>query len=129
MEVQAGVMQLEIEGKRLIASWPTLESVNSPEFFRSFVSLFVTIRERHISELILDSGQPQGGTVSEPIINFGLKVAPFTALKRVALLESTDFHWDNNLLQILCYLSTSMDFPLEVKLFPSRSLALEWLIT
>ena len=127
MKKPASVMQLEIEGNKLIASWPNLKSINSPEFFKSFVSLFVMIREKYISKVVLDSGQPQGGIISDSIINFGLKIVPFTTLERIALLESNDFHWDNNLLQIFNYLNASMNSPLEVKLFSSKSGALEWL--
>ena len=127
MKASASVMQMEIEGNTLVASWPCLKSVNSSEFFRSFVSLFVTIRQNAIAGVILDSGQPQGGTVSDSLINFGLKIVPYTALRRIALLESTDFHWDNNLLQIFAYCATFKSSPLQAQLFPSRSEALEWL--
>ncbi|QHL87350.1 hypothetical protein GU926_07845 [Nibribacter ruber] len=89
--------------------------------------LFITIREKNIEDVILDSGQPKGGTVSESVMNFGIKIAPHTALKRIALLESPDFHWDNNLLQIFAYLQTTFSLPLESRLFPSKSDALAWL--
>ena len=127
MEIAQSVMQVEVEGDSLIASWPNLKSVNSPEFFKSFVSLFVTIREKEISKVIIDSGQPNGGFLTDTIINFGLKVVPYTSLKRIALLESTDFYWDNSLLQIFKYLNSAMDIAIEAKILPNKRAALDWL--
>lgn len=112
----------------LLASWPHHVRSESPEFLRSLQVLFGLIREKEMTRLLVDSGTPDGGTLTEEVIAcMKQEVCRFCPLKKVALLESVDYHWDNNIMQVFNYLKLTLGLEVQIRMFSSRDMALNWL--
>ena len=117
----------EIDNGLLQASWSEDLRSESAEFYASVQCLLEIIIDRKVTRLLLDSGKPEGGILTEEVTGYILKHTPFTKLEKVALLESHDFHWDNNIIQLARYLQQTIMVPFEFKLFATNSDAVAWL--
>jgi hypothetical protein len=117
----------EIRNKVLLASWSDDLSSESALFRDSITYLFCLAADEKIEHVFLDSGTPNGGTLTEEVVNQVQNAIGQVAVKKIALLESVDFHWDNNLIQFFKYLKSSQNLTFEFKTFYTRSLALDWL--
>ena len=128
--IQDDFMEMAYEGARNILSvkWSDELSVESPRFFQSIVSLFAVIQERKVTNLLIDSGIPAGGVLTEEIIEYFIQHIPNTPLKKIAILESTDYLWDNNLYQVINLLITTYQLPIGLKLVKSRASGQEWFV-
>ena len=126
--MKASLMELAYDEARSIVSvkWPDELSVGSAAFFQTIVSLFATIREKQVANLMIDSGNPAGGLLSEEIIEFFTRNIADTPLKNIAIVESPDYLWDNNLYQVITLLVTTYRLPIAVKLVKSHAAGLEW---
>lgn len=118
----------EISEDVLLASWPSYVKSESPEFFDSVLDLFRLIREKDIKHLLVDSGTPAGGGLTEEVIHYiEAEVFQCCPLQKVALLESVDFLWDNNMVQLINYLITAMNLDVQFRMFHSKEIAVNWL--
>jgi hypothetical protein len=122
-------MKLDYDNSKhvLSVSWANELSVESAQFYQTIVSLFATIKEKQVSNLIIDSGIPAGGQLTEKIINFFIQSIPDTSLKNIAILESPDYLWDNNLYQVISLLITTYQLPIAVKLVSTHASGLKWI--
>jgi hypothetical protein len=111
----------------LQASWSDELRSESEEFYASVQHLLALITQQQVTRLLLDSGKPDGGILTEEVTSYILKHTPFTKLEKVALLESQDFHWDNNIIQLASYLKQSTLVSFEFRTFSIKTNALEWL--
>jgi hypothetical protein len=120
--------QFEIKNDLLLAAWPLQVRSESPEFYDSLLLLLRLIKEKEIKKLLLDSGSPDGGTLTEDGIAFvEQQVYLFCPLQKVALLESIDYHWDNNIAQLINYLIMTLELDVQFRMFASKEEAIEWL--
>jgi hypothetical protein len=110
----------------LSVKWTDDLSVESIQFFRSIVALFSTIHEKQVANLIVASGIPAGGGLTEDIINHFIQNIPGTPLKRIAILESPDYLWDSNLYQVIKLLITNYKLPIAIEVLGSESAAKKW---
>lgn len=110
----------------LAVKWPDELRVESPEFLETIITLFAIIHDRKVAHLIIDSGIPAGGVLTEQVINYMIQNIPNIPLKKIALLESTDYHWDNNLYQLLTLIISTHQLPVAVELVKSRAAARQW---
>ena len=110
----------------LSVRWSDDLSVESARFLQTIVSLFATIREKQVANLIVESGIPAGGVLTEDIINYFIQNIPGTPLKRIAILESSDYLWDSNLYQVIKMLITSYNLPIGVELLKNKPDARKW---
>jgi hypothetical protein len=115
----------EADANILSVKWSDELSVESARFFQTIVSLFATIQEKKVANIIIDSGIPAGGVLTEEVINYFIQNIPGTPLRNIAILESPDYLWDDNLYQVMKLLITSYQLPIAVKLVKSRAEALE----
>jgi hypothetical protein len=117
----------EVRNKVLLASWHNSLNLES-ELFRDSVSkLFSLAATENIEHFFIDSGTPRGEPLPVEVISDVQNAIGKLGVRKIALLESVNFHWDNNLIQFLKYLKTSQNLTFEFKTFYARSLALEWL--
>ncbi|WP_266203415.1 hypothetical protein [Pontibacter kalidii] len=110
----------------LHVSWSDDLSVESARFLQTVVYLFTTIQEQKVSHLIIDSGLPAGGVLTEEVIQCFIHHIPHTTLRKIALLDSPDYLWDYNLLQVISLLVANYKLPIEVKLVSSHAAGLRW---
>jgi hypothetical protein len=120
------VMVHEEGAGMLSVKWSDELSVESIQFQESIVSLFSTIVEKNIINLIVDSGNPAGGVLTEEVISHFIQHIPNTPLRNIAILESTDYLWDNNLLQVIKLLITNYNLPIAVELVKGSKAASKW---
>jgi hypothetical protein len=122
------LMELAYDDIRNILSvkWSDELSVESAQFFETIITLFATIRQKQVINLIVDSGIPAGGLLTEEIIEYFIQQIPSTPLRNIAILESPDYLWDNNLYQVIALLVATYKLPITVKLVKNRSGALQW---
>lgn len=111
----------------LSAKWSDELSVESFDFFQTIVSLFATVQEKQVSNLFIDSGIPAGGVLTEELIDYFIHNIPNTPLRKIAILESPDYLWDNNLYQVILLLVSTYHLPIEVKLLKTPGAVREWL--
>lgn len=118
---------LEIKDDLLIASWP-LPFRSTSEFSDSLLKLLRLIKEKEIRKLFLGTCNPNEGILTEEVIVF-LEQQLFhrCPLQKVALLESTDFHWDNNIVQLINYLVLTFELDLQFRMFAYEEEAVAWL--
>jgi hypothetical protein len=69
---------------------------------------------------------PAGGVLTEEIINYFIQHIPNTPLENIAILESPDYLWDNNLYQVIMLLISIYRLPIAVKLVKSQAAGQEW---
>jgi hypothetical protein len=110
----------------LSVSWSDDLSVESDRFFQTIVALFAAIQDKQVANLIIASGVPAGGVLTEDIINYFIHNIPGTPLKNIAILESPDYLWDSNLYQVIKLLITSYNLPIAIELLKSKSAARKW---
>jgi hypothetical protein len=122
------LMELAYDDIRNILSvkWSDELSVESAQFFETIITLFATIRQKQVINLVVDSGIPAGGLLTEEIIEYFIQQIPSTPLRNIAILESPDYLWDNNLYQVIALLVATYKLPIAVKLVKNRSGALQW---
>lgn len=126
--VAAATYHFEISNGLLAARWPHHVRSTSPEFLQSVKVLFKLVREKNLSRLFLDSGTPDGGTLTEELIAcMKQEVSLDCPLKKLALLESVDYHWDNNIMQVFNYLKMTLGLEVEIQMFSSSDMAINWL--
>lgn len=124
----AATYHYEIGNGLLAASWPHHVRSTSPEFLESVKILFNLVGEHKLSRLLLDSGTPDGGTLTEELIAcMKQELSQDCSLKKVALLESVDYHWDNNIMQVFSYLKMTLGLDVQIRMFSSRDMAMNWL--
>lgn len=86
------------------------------------------IKEKEIKKVFLDSCNPEEGTFTVEAIAFiEQQLFPCCPLEKVALLESTDFHWDNNILQLINYLIMTLELDVQFRMFTYKEEAIAWL--
>jgi hypothetical protein len=120
--------KFEIKHDLLLASWPSSVQSGSAEFYDSVLVLFRLIREKKIKKLFLDSGTPAGGILTEEVIAFvEQEVFHSCPLQKVALLESIDYHWDNNMVQFINYIKSTLALDVQFQVFLSKEAAINWL--
>ena len=117
----------ELTGDVLAARWDDSLSVMNPEFLQSVRKLIQELVEKQIPKLLIDPGVPEGGILTEEVIAYLIENAAHTQVRYIAILESVDFHWDNNIGQLFNYLQTVVPFSFEVRFFGTREEALKWL--
>ncbi|WP_461488933.1 hypothetical protein [Pontibacter sp. HJ8] len=110
----------------LSVKWSDELSVESSRFFQTIVSLFAIIQEKNVANLIIDSGIPAGGVLTEEVIHYFIQHIPGTPLKNIAILESPDYLWDNNLYQVIKLLIASHRLPVAVDLVKDKAAAREF---
>lgn len=110
----------------LSVKWSDELSVESGQFQETIVSLFSTIVEKNVTNLIVDSGIPAGGVLTEEVISHFIQHIPNTRLRNIAILESPDYLWDYNLYQVIKLLITSYDLPIAVELMKGSAAASKW---
>jgi hypothetical protein len=123
----ATMFTYEVRGDVILASWDDNLSAESEAFFDSIKHLIQFAAERNLKKICIDSGKPAGGILTEDVMLLVQKSIVKIEVDKIALLESCDFHWDNNLFQFLQYLKTYLQLYFEVRLFNNKSVALEWL--
>jgi hypothetical protein len=111
-----------------MASWSDDLSSESEAFFNSINYLFKVAADNKVKKVFIDCGVPAGGTLTEGVINFVEASITGLELEKIAVLESIDYHWDNNLMQLLQYLKQALNLSFQAKLFTLKKQALEWLI-
>ncbi|RAU84099.1 hypothetical protein [Pontibacter arcticus] len=126
--IKYDLMELVYEetGNVLNVSWSDELSVESSRFLQTVAFLFRTIQEKEVANLIIDSGMPAGGILTEEVIHCFIQNIPHTPLRKIALLESPDYLWDDNLFQVISLLITSYSLPIEISMLESRSAAKKW---
>ena len=122
-------MELAFEETLSLVSvkWSDDLSVESTEFFQTVVFLFGFITEKQVRCLMVDSGVPAGGVLTEEIIDFFTINIRNTPLKHIALLESPDYLWDNNLYQVIRMLISGYQLPITVEMFKNSTIGYKWL--
>lgn len=110
----------------LSVKWADELSVESARFLQTIVSLFAFIQEKKVTNLIVDSSIPAGGVLTEEVIQYFIRHIPDTPLKNIAILESPDYLWDNNLYQVIKLLITNYRLPVAVELVKSKAAAREF---
>lgn len=110
----------------LSVRWADELSVESARFFQTIVTLFTVIQEKQAANLIISSGKPSGGVLTEDIINHFILNIPHTPLKRIAMLESPDYLWDSNLYQVINLLIVNYQLPIEIEVVKDESAARKW---
>ncbi|WP_188500586.1 hypothetical protein [Pontibacter amylolyticus] len=110
----------------LSVKWSDELSVESDQFYESIVTLFVAIREKQVANLIVASGKPSGGVLTEDIIHHIVRNIPDTPLKRIALLESPDYLWDANLYQVIKLLIVNHQLPIAIEVVKDEFAARKW---
>ncbi|MCP2042745.1 hypothetical protein [Pontibacter sp. HSC-36F09] len=118
----------EAASNTLSVKWSDDLSVESEQFYESIVALFATIREKQVANLIVASGSPSGGVLTEDIITHFIHNIPDTPLQRIALLESPDYLWDSNLYQVIKLLIVSHHLPIAVEVAEDETAARKWFI-
>jgi hypothetical protein len=128
--LEFGLMTLSYDSAQSLISvkWSNELSVESPEFLQTIIALFDTINREQVTNLIVDSGIPAGGTLTEDIIAFFIHNIPNTTLKHIILLESPDYLWDDNLYQVIKLLVDTYKLPIKVELLKNQTAALKWLL-
>ena len=111
----------------LSVRWSDDLSVESPLFFETIVSLFATIHEKRVTNLLVSSGIPSGGVLTEEVIDYFIRHIPDTPLQNIAILESPDYLWDDNLYKVITLLVSTYQLPISVKLVESRAVGKEWI--
>ncbi|MBJ6117431.1 hypothetical protein JAO76_04475 [Pontibacter sp. BT310] len=126
--MEVSLMELAYDDIRNVLSvkWSDELSVESAQFFETIISLFATIRQKQVINLVVDSGIPAGGLLTEEIIEYFIQQIPSTPLRNIAIMESPDYLWDNNLYQVIALLVATYKLPIAVKLVKNRSGALQW---
>lgn len=117
----------EVRGDVILASWKDELSAESQAFLDSVKHLIRFGHERSIKKILIDSGTPAGGVLTEEVMLLMQNSFGEVAIEKMALLESSDFHWDNNLYQFLQYLKVMLQLSYQVRLFNNKTAALEWL--
>lgn len=110
----------------LSVKWSDELSVESDLFFQTIVTLFASIHENQVANLIVASGRPSGGVLTEEIINYFIHNIPDTPLKSIAILESPDYLWDSNLYQVIKLLIASYNLSIEVEIVKNEFAARKW---
>lgn len=110
----------------LSVKWSDELSVESSQFQETMISLFSTIVQKNVINLIVDSGTPSGGVLTEDVISHFVQHIPHTPLQHIAILESTDYLWDYNLLQVIKLLVANYDLPIAVELVKGSAAASKW---
>ncbi|MBC5994892.1 hypothetical protein [Pontibacter cellulosilyticus] len=125
-----GLMELAYDKAHdiLCVNWSDELSVESYEFFQTVVYLFTFIQKKQVTNLMIDSGIPAGGVLTEEIIEYFIQSIPNTPLKNIALLESPDYLWDGNLYQVIKLLVTTYQLPIAVKLMKNRVACYKWFL-
>lgn len=128
VESEDSMMKLVYEAAPNILSvkWSDELSVESAQFFKSIVTLFGTIHEKQVANLIVASGSPSGGVLTEDIITHFIHNIPNTPLQRIAMLESPDYLWDSNLYQVIKLLVVSHQLPIAVEVVKDEAAARKW---
>jgi hypothetical protein len=116
-----------LTGDVLVTRWDDNLSVLTPEFLESVKKLVGLLTEKSIPKLLIDSGIPEGGVLTEEVITYLIENAAQTQVRYIAILESVDFHWDNNMGQLFNYLQSIVPFSFEVRFFRNSTEALDWL--
>jgi hypothetical protein len=125
---EVATSKFDIKHDLLLASWPDYVEAESAGFYDSILLLFRLIKENKIKKLLLDSGTPDGGILTEEVIAFvEQEVCLDCPLQKVALLESSDYHWDNNMVQFINYLILSRGLEVQFQMFLTREAAIKWL--
>ncbi|MBX0333857.1 hypothetical protein K3G39_11480 [Pontibacter sp. HSC-14F20] len=128
IESEDSMMEMVYEAVPNILSvrWADELSVESARFFQTIVTLFTVIQEKQAANLIISSGKPSGGVLTEDIINHFILNIPHTPLKRIAMLESPDYLWDSNLYQVINLLIVNYQLPIEIEVVKDESAARKW---
>ncbi|MCC9166409.1 hypothetical protein [Pontibacter harenae] len=126
--IKFGLMELahDADSNMLSAQWSDDLSVESAQFLQSIVYLFKVVQERNVANLVVDSGVPAGGVLTEEVLHYFVKHISNTPLQKIAILESPDYLWDNNLYQVIQLLISNYQLPIKVKLLKSQADCLEW---
>lgn len=126
--MKVGLMELSYDSaiNALSVKWSDELSVESAEFYQTVVALFATIQEKKVTNLLVDSGIPAGGLLTEDIINFFIQNIPTTPLKSIAILESPDYLWDSNLYQVIALLINTYQLSIALKLVSSHIEGIAW---
>ncbi|MDX5419786.1 MAG: hypothetical protein LPK09_11270 [Hymenobacteraceae bacterium] len=119
-------MMYEKSTGTLSVKWSDELSVESGQFQETIVSLFSTIVEKNVVNLVVDSGTPAGGVLTEEVIFLFIQHIPNTPLRNIAILESPDYLWDYNLLQVIKLLISNYDLPILVELVKGSAAASKW---
>jgi len=117
----------QLKSDIILASWAYELSVESMEFLNSVKELFQFAKELNLKKILIDSGTPAGGVLTEDVMLLIQESIVNVAAEKIALLETSDFHWDNNLLQFFKYLKNFLQLSYEVRLFSNKQKALDWL--
>ncbi|MFC5272294.1 hypothetical protein [Adhaeribacter terreus] len=123
----ATLFTYKVRGEVILASWHNDLRAESVEFFDSIKHLIQFATEHNLKKIFIDSGKPAGGILTEDVMLLVQKSIVKIEVDKIALLESSDFHWDNNLFQFLQYLKSYLQLYFEVRLFNSKDAALQWL--
>ncbi|MBD1398938.1 hypothetical protein H9Q13_17340 [Pontibacter sp. JH31] len=121
------VVEYEESTGILSVKWSDELSVESSHFQETIASLFGTIIDKKVVSLIVDSGTPSGGVLTEQVISQFIQHIPGTPLRNIAILESTDYLWDYNLVQVIKLLVSSYDLPIAVELMKGSAAARKWI--
>lgn len=119
--------KFEVDGNLVLASWSDELPAESEEFLETVKCLLELIISQNKTRLFLDSGTPAGGSLTEEVVGTVLKMAPSLKLEKIALLESRDFLWDNNLQQVAAFIKETYSLPYEFRIFNARDKAFHWL--
>ncbi|MBK0402736.1 hypothetical protein I5M27_07045 [Adhaeribacter sp. BT258] len=123
----ATMFTYEVRGDVILASWNDNLSAESKAFLDSIKHLIQFASERNLKKICIDSGKPAGGVLTEDVMHLLQTSIVKIEVDKIALLESCDFHWDNNLYQFLQYLKTYLQLGFQIRLFTNKKGALEWL--
>lgn len=110
----------------LSVRWSDELSVESARFFQTIVTLFTAIHEKQVANLMVASGKPAGGVLTEDIIHHIVRNIPDTPLQRIAILESSDYLWDANLYQVIKLLIVNHHLPIAIEVVKDEAAARKW---
>ncbi|SIT90126.1 hypothetical protein [Pontibacter indicus] len=120
------VTEFQESSSTLSVRWSDELSVESNQFQETIVALFSEIVEKNVRNLIVSSGTPAGGILTEEVISHFIQHIPDTPLRNIAILESADYLWDYNLLQVIKLLISNYKLPIAVELMKGSAAANKW---
>ena len=110
----------------LLANWNGGIRMDSEEFTQSLTALLPLLVEKEITCLLLSADIPLEGALNLESLDLLEKFSPDMKLQKIALLESQNFLWDNNVLQTFALIKELAGLPTLIEAHPTKQNALAW---
>ncbi|WP_026463673.1 hypothetical protein [Adhaeribacter aquaticus] len=123
------LINLEINETLLLASCQSLTNNEPINTKAAIIPLLEALGNKEIELLLLDLQIPLQDGIPEEVLIHTSEILPQSNLRKIAIIESTDYYWDQNILQTILLLKANFNLPLKAQLFETRETALDWLYT